>query len=73
MLGVGEDGHTASLFPGTTVLHEQQHKVRAVFVPRLENWRVTLTFPAINRARTVFFLVAGEQKAAIVRKIFAHS
>ena len=71
VLGVGEDGHTASLFPGTTVLHEQQHKVRAVFVPRLENWRVTLTFPAINRARTVFFLVAGEQKAAIVRKIFA--
>jgi 6-phosphogluconolactonase len=71
VLGVGEDGHTASLFPGTTVLHEQQHKVRAVFVPRPKNWRVTLTLPAINRARTVFFLVAGEQKAAIVGKIFA--
>jgi 6-phosphogluconolactonase len=71
LLGIGEDGHTASLFPGTEVLRETQHKVRAVFVPRLGNWRVTLTLPVINCARTVFFLVAGEQKAAIVGKIFA--
>jgi len=70
-LGVGADGHTASLFPGTEVLHEMQHKVRTVFVPCLEAWRVTLTLPVINRARAVFFLVAGEQKAAVVGKTFA--
>ena len=70
-LGVGEDGHTASLFPGTEVLRETQHEVRAVFVPRLGSWRVTLTLPVINRARSVFFLASGEQKAAIVGKILA--
>jgi 6-phosphogluconolactonase len=71
VLGVGEDGHTASLFPGNEVLREQQHKVRAVFVPHLGSWRVTLTLPVINRARAVAFLVTGGQKAAIVGKIFA--
>ena len=70
-LGVGEDGHTASLFPEAEALRETQHEVRAVFVPRLESWRVTLTLPVINRARTVFFLASGKQKAAIVRKILA--
>jgi 6-phosphogluconolactonase len=69
VLGVGEDGHTASLFPGTGALSEQQHKVRAVFVPRLESWRVTLTLAVINCARAVLFLVTGKQKAAIVGKI----
>jgi 6-phosphogluconolactonase len=71
LLGVGEDGHTASLFPGTEVLGETRHEVGAVFVPRLGNWRVTLTLPVINRARTVFFLASGQQKAAIVGKILA--
>jgi 6-phosphogluconolactonase len=71
LLGVGEDGHTASLFPGSPVLREQQNKARAVFVPRLRNWRVTLTLPVINRARAVFFLVTGGQKAAIVGRILA--
>jgi 6-phosphogluconolactonase len=71
LLGVGEDGHTASLFPGTRVLHEHQHIVQAVFVPHLDSWRVTLTLPVINRSRAVLFLVAGEHKAAIVGKIFA--
>jgi 6-phosphogluconolactonase len=70
-LGVGEDGHTASLFPGTDVLQETQHAARAVFVPRLGSWRVTLTLPVINRARTLFFLASGAQKAAIVGKILA--
>jgi 6-phosphogluconolactonase len=71
LLGVGDDGHTASLFPGTKVLRELQHTVQAVFVPRLGSWRVTLTLPVINRARAVLFLVTGEQKAAIVGKILA--
>jgi 6-phosphogluconolactonase len=70
-LGVGEDGHTASLFPGTEVLHEMQHNVRAVFVPRLKSWRVTLALPVLNSARTVLFLATGAQKSAIIGKIFS--
>ncbi len=70
LLGVGEDGHTASLFPGSEVLQERQHKARAVFVPRLKSWRVTLTLPAINAARSVHFLAAGKQKAEVIGKIF---
>jgi 6-phosphogluconolactonase len=71
VLGVGKDGHTASLFPGTRVLRELQHNVQAVLVPHLDSWRVTLTLPVINRSRTVLFLVAGEHKAEIVGRIFA--
>lgn len=71
LLGVGEDGHTASLFPGMNVLRERQRTVRAVFVPHLSSWRVTLTLPIINRSRAVLFLAAGEQKATIVGKILA--
>ncbi len=70
LLGVGEDGHTASLFPGADVLKERQHKARAVFAPRLQSWRVTLTLPTINAARAVFFLAAGRQKADIIGRIF---
>jgi 6-phosphogluconolactonase len=70
LLGVGEDGHTASLFPGTKILEADQSLVRAVFVPSLNSWRVTLTLPVINRARVVLFLVSGEQKAMIVGKMF---
>ncbi|MGA7303863.1 MAG: 6-phosphogluconolactonase [Rhodothermales bacterium] len=71
VLGVGEDGHTASLFPGTDVVRERRSKVRAVFVPRLASWRVTLTLPVITSARTVLFLVSGQRKAAIIGNIFA--
>jgi 6-phosphogluconolactonase len=71
LLGVGADGHTASLFPKTEVLHEKQRAAREVFAPGPGTWRVTLTLPTINRARAAFFLVAGKQKADIVGKIFA--
>ncbi|HEY6953172.1 MAG TPA: 6-phosphogluconolactonase [Bacteroidota bacterium] len=69
MLGVGEDGHTASLFPGTDVLKEKRKNVSALFVPRLNTWRVTLTFPVINNAREILFLAGGARKASIVRKV----
>lgn len=65
LLGLGEDGHTASLFPETTALHEATHDVTEVFVPKFGKWRVTLTLPIINRARKVAFLVAGKSKAEI--------
>jgi 6-phosphogluconolactonase len=69
LLGVGEDGHTASLFPGTDAVSEDEKGAVALFVPRLKAWRVTLTFPVINNAREIIFLAEGEKKASIVRKV----
>jgi 6-phosphogluconolactonase len=68
-LGMGEDGHTASLFPHSEVLTEEQAWVAAVHVPQLDAWRITLTPPAINAARMVVFLVAGADKAARVQSV----
>ena len=68
LLGLGEDGHTASLFPGTGVVKEQDFMVRAVLVPRLSSWRITLTLPALNSARETMFLVAGKKKATMVQR-----
>jgi 6-phosphogluconolactonase len=71
LLGVGRDGHTASLFPGNPVLDEDQRWVRAVPCPPQEapHPRITLTLPFINRARHVFFLACGEEKRSVVRSI----
>lgn len=69
LLGLGADGHTASLFPGTDLLGERTNLAGAVFVPRLNSWRVTLTLPVINGAREVVFFVAGKEKADIVRRV----
>ena len=71
LLGLGDDGHTASLFPGTDVLREREKSVCAVYVERLSVWRVTVTLPVINRARNVLFLVSGSGKKEIVRKVLA--
>jgi 6-phosphogluconolactonase len=64
LLGMGADGHTASLFPGTSVLNERRALVRAVYPDPGRGWRVTLTLPVINAARQVLFLVVGAEKAA---------
>ncbi len=71
LLGLGEDGHTASLFPETTALHETKQSVTEVFVPKLDKWRVTLTLPLINRARKIIFLVAGKSKAEITAGVLS--
>lgn len=63
LLGLGEDGHTASLFPHTQALHVADRWIVANHVPQLSSTRITMTFPLINRARAVFFLVAGDSKA----------
>ena len=63
LLGMGTDGHTASLFPNTSALTEKQHWVMANWVPKLNTWRVTFTAPLINNAANVLFLVAGADKA----------
>jgi 6-phosphogluconolactonase len=62
-LGIGPDGHTASLFPHTEAIHELARIAVANHVPQLNTWRVTLTSPVINEARDVFFLIAGKDKA----------
>lgn len=63
VLGMGEDGHTASLFPGDGALYEQRHLVRHVSVPGVKYGRITMTLPLINASRNVVFLVSGGGKA----------
>ena len=69
-LGMGPDGHTASLFPHTEGLHELMRIAIANHVVQKETWRVTLTSPVINRARDVFFLIEGEDKVAALKEVF---
>lgn len=68
-LGMGPDGHTASLFPHTQAIHEVTRLVTANQVPQQNTWRITLTWPLINHARSVFFLIAGEDKAEILKQV----
>lgn len=70
MLGMGEDGHTASLFPGTKGLSETKRWVIANEIPQKETWRMTLTFPCINRARNIVIYVLGKNKADMIGKVF---
>jgi 6-phosphogluconolactonase len=71
LLGIGEDGHTASLFPDTDAIEECERHTVAVFVPRLNTWRVTLTLPVLNAAREVIFLVSGSSKSNIIQRIMS--
>jgi 6-phosphogluconolactonase len=68
-LGLGADGHTASLFPRTGAIHEMSRLVTANHVPQKDAWRITLTWPVINRARSVFFLIAGQDKASVLKEV----
>ena len=68
-LGLGANGHTASLFPGTPVLQERQRWVAEVYVAEQDLFRVTLTAPLLNQAAVVVFLIAGVAKAAVLREI----
>ncbi len=69
LLGLGPDGHTASLFPGVDALHDTEHLVAAPWVAKMNSYRLTLTAPALNNAATVAFLVAGGEKAGILHDV----
>jgi len=69
LLGVGDDGHTASLFPETAALEEKTRTVVANYVPKFETWRITFTYPLINQARHVCFLANANKNPALLEKI----
>lgn len=70
LLGLGKDGHTLSLFPGTKALEENERLVVANHVPMLNAWRITLTFKALREAKRAVFLVSGKEKAAVLKEVF---
>jgi 6-phosphogluconolactonase len=69
LLGMGPDGHTASLFPGTAALQERERLVVANWVEKFRSYRITLTLPVINNAAHILFLVSGEEKAEMLRAV----
>ncbi len=71
MLGLGDDGHTASLFPGSAALSETSRLVVANWVEKFQQYRITLTYPVINHAAEVMFLVSGAGKAQILKDVLS--
>jgi 6-phosphogluconolactonase len=66
---MGDDGHTASLFPHTEALNDMTHIVVANHVSQKDTWRITLTWPVINQGREVAFLIEGEKKAQVLHDV----
>jgi 6-phosphogluconolactonase len=69
LLGMGDDGHTASLFPGTAALEEKTRNVVANFVPKFDSWRITFTLPLIEQARDICFLVNANKNSALLETV----
>ena len=69
MLGMGDNGHTASLFPHTTILHEEKALVKEVYVNEIKMDRISFTAPLINSAKHILFLVAGKEKESMLKKV----
>ncbi|WP_026632227.1 6-phosphogluconolactonase [Dyadobacter alkalitolerans] len=69
LLGMGDDGHTLSLFPGTEVIHEEDAWVKAFYLPAQQMFRITLTAPVVNNAACVAFLAAGAGKAETLKHV----
>jgi 6-phosphogluconolactonase len=73
LLGIGDNAHTASLFPYTEVLHDKIPSVKAVELPEQKTWRITFNAPLINNAVRIVFLVIGEEKAEAVKHVLNHN
>lgn len=73
LLGMGDDGHTASLFPGTAILEEHRAPVAAVYVEKLATWRISLTLPVLNAAARVLLLVSGAGKRRVLTEVMQSS
>lgn len=71
LLGMGDDGHTASLFPGTPALAERERLIVENFVPKVDMWRLTFTYPLLDAARHVCFLVNSQGKDAVLDEVFS--
>jgi 6-phosphogluconolactonase len=71
LLGLGDDGHTASLFPDTKALLETERRVVANYVPKLDSWRLTFTFPLIFAARAVCFLIGANKDPQLIERVFS--
>ncbi|MCY7291732.1 MAG: 6-phosphogluconolactonase, partial [Ferruginibacter sp.] len=69
LLGMGDDGHTASLYPHTTILYEEKALVKEVYVEEIKMNRVSFTAPLINNAKHILFLVAGKDKEPMLKKV----
>ena len=69
LLGIGDDGHTASLFPSTPILQQMQKYADAVYVEKFNSWRISITYPVINAAANIFILATGDGKAQIVKTV----
>jgi len=69
LLGLGDDGHTASLFPETAALDETIRRVMANFVPKFNTWRLTFTLPLIDAARHILFLVGASKNPALIERV----
>ena len=71
LLGLGDDGHTASLFPDTEALLETERRVAANYVPKLDSWRLTFTFPLIFAARAVCFFIGANKDPKLIERVFS--
>jgi 6-phosphogluconolactonase len=69
LLGMGPDGHTASLFPGTDVLNERDALVAAPWVAKMHGFRITMTLPVLNNAANVIFMAGGIEKASVLKMV----
>jgi len=72
LLGLGTDGHIASLFPATNILDSVDSYAAAIKVEKLNSWRISITYPVINNARNLWLFVSGDGKQEIIDRVFNH-
>ncbi|HUM46676.1 MAG TPA: 6-phosphogluconolactonase [Chitinophagales bacterium] len=73
LLGMGDDGHTLSLFPGSEIIYEKEHWVKSLYSSDHQQYRITLTPAIVNRAARIAFLATGQQKSAVLKKVLQGS